>query len=95
MFLTKKYVSGLAIIEHFIFMAHPNVHGWVQGMQVLPRPFCLVVREDSCIHRLGRSAMLHDPGISQVLKQNLITLPQNIAKSEGKVERKMQRNQLV
>ena len=38
---------------------------------------------------------MHDPGISQVLKQNLITLPRSIAKSEGKVERKMQRNQLV
>ena len=31
-----------------------HVHGWVRGIQVLPGPFCFVVRGDSCIHRLGR-----------------------------------------
>ena len=42
-----------------------HVHGWVRWMQVPPWPLYHVIREDPCILRLGRSAMLHDPRISK------------------------------
>ena len=52
-----------------------HVHGWVRWMQVPPWPLYLVIREDPCILRLGRSAMLHDPRISKFWDKICSILP--------------------
>ena len=66
-----------------------------EGYRSFPGHFALWSGETPVFIDSAGDAMLHDPGISQVLKQILSSLPRNVANLEGKVERKKKRNQLV